>query len=143
MVDSGGASLAPLASLAPATKNRELFDEGSHPNSDNRFGETCAFHTSARVEIRWTFHRRDSFQFAECEAFLFSSSQISRLLHRPSLLLNLFVDAIALAVRGAESEAHCKSAQLEKTPKSGYPSCELLVLSACETEFRIEHGSLN
>ena len=52
MVDSGGASLAPLASLPPATKNRELFDEGSHPNSDNRFGETCAFHASARVEIR-------------------------------------------------------------------------------------------
>ena len=73
----------------------------------------------------------------------FFSSQISRLLHRPSLLLNLFVDAIALAVRGAESEAHCKSAQLQKTPKSGYPSCELLILSACETDFRIEHGSLN
>ena len=71
MVDSGGASLAPLASLPPATKDRELFDEGSHPNSDNRFGETCAFHASARVEIRWTFHQRDSFQFAECEAFLF------------------------------------------------------------------------
>ena len=52
MVDTGGADLAPLASLAPATKNRELFDEGSHPNSDNRFGETCAFHASARVEIR-------------------------------------------------------------------------------------------
>ena len=71
MVDTGGADLAPLASLPPATKNRELFDEGSHPNSDNRFGETCAFHASARVEIRWTFHQRDSFQFAESEAFLF------------------------------------------------------------------------
>ena len=126
MVDTGGADLAPLASLPPATKNRELFDEGSHPNSDNRFGETCAFHASARVEIRWTFHQRDSFQFAECEAFLFSSSQISRLLHRPSLLLNLFVDAIALAVRGAESEAHCKFAQLQRTPKSVTPVANYL-----------------
>ena len=83
------------------------------------------------------------FNLRNARRFFSSSSQISRLLHRPSLLLNLFVDAIALAVRGAESEAHCKSAQLQKTPKSGYPSCELLVLSACETEFRIEHGILN
>ena len=58
------------------------------------------------------------------EAFLLFG--ISRLLHRPFLLSNLFVDAIALAVRGAESEAHCKSAQLQKTPKSVTPVANYL-----------------
>ena len=47
------------------------------------------------------------------EAFLLFG--ISRLLHRPFLLFNLFVDAIALAVRAAGSAVHCKSAQLPKT----------------------------